>query len=398
MAAAAALMLRFVPLLAVERRAHRDSLPLDGLRGLLASSVLFHHAEIWFVYAHSGRWDTPASRLYTAIGPAAVTVFFFISGYLFWDKALRKPERVSWSQLLPNRARRILPAYWAAVLLILLSCLVLSHFRLQERGHTVTKEIAEWLVGGFPHLGDTSLNGVNGVIVSAGVFWTLRMEWMFYGLLPLLLWFRKAWRLPLLFAGAKLLSILLTLVSNSHFGKMHAVFWELPTQFCSMMFVGFSIGMIAAYRPWNERVRRSMTSPWAAALALVCVALTFKTQGAYTVAQSLLLAPLFLTVVAGNSFAGLFSSRPMRALGQISYSVYILHGVLLFDLLHLWNQHSAVAAMSRTTFALLIWGIGMAVALIATLSYWLIERPFSGGAPVAARVKGGPGLQVESPS
>jgi peptidoglycan/LPS O-acetylase OafA/YrhL len=105
------------------------------------------------------------------------------------------------------------------------------------------------------------------------------------------------------------------------------------------------------------------------------------TDRIYTVPQALLLAPVFFLVIAGNNFGGLLSSRPMRALGQISYSIYIFHGILLFDLLTLWTRLQPIATMGRTSYAVLIWSVGIIVVLFSTLSYWFIERVFTARTP-----------------
>ncbi len=378
MACAARGMLAIFPLLSVEKRAHKDSLPLDGLRGLLASAVLFHHASIWFAYKHRGVWGEPSSRLYAHIGPAAVTLFFFVSGYLFWDKVLRTPDRITWARLLPNRARRILPAYWAAALLILLSALVYTHFHLHEPAGRFLEECARWALVGFPILGNTGANGLSGEVLSAGVFWTLQMEAMFYILLPLLLWFRASWRFPLLLVLAEVLLKLSHHLDPTHLGQTLAPFTGLFERFLLMFKVGFFLGMLAAYRPWKAHWLNWMRSPWAAIAAIVCLCLELTlTDHSYTVLLSLLLAPTFFLVIAGNTFGGLFSSLPMRSLGQVSYSIYIFHGILLFDLLSLWNKHHPINTMSEPAFAGVIWILGMAAVVFSTLSYWYIERPFT---------------------
>ncbi len=372
MAVMAWMMLKLFPLLEVESRVHKNTLPLDGLRGLAASSVLFHHAFIWFYWGKTGTWSEPPSHLYAQMGPAAVTLFFFVSGYLFWDKAIRRPDRISYSLLLPNRMRRILPAYWAAVFVILISAAVSSQFQIHEQMAVLIKEGGEWILGGFPNLESPDINHVSNLLLTAGVFWTLRMEWMFYASLPLLHWFRKGWRLVLLFVTTAIIS---KLMSASHSNASHTQLWALIHQYFHMFTVAFAIGMIAAYRPWKERLRIWMISPGAAliAVAFLFVELSLGAP-AYTLQRSILLAPLFFTVIAGNGFGGLLSSRPMRALGQISYSVYIFHGVVLFDVLSLWNRRYPIATMRPASYAIFIWMIGMAVVIISTLSYWYIER------------------------
>ena len=371
---AAWLILRVLPLLEVESRAHRNTLPLDGLRGLLASSVFFHHAHIWFYYSRTGKWSETQSQFYAQLGPAAVTLFFFVSGYLFWDKAIRRPEQITWALLLPNRMRRILPAYWVAVVLIFFSAFAASRFHLQEGWPALTKEVCEWTLGGFPNFDAHNINTMDNIPISAGVFWTLRVEWMFYVSLPLLLWFRKGFRVLLLFAAAA--------IAFQTFGWFHIDVERtqpglLLSRYLQMFLVGFAVGMVAAYKPWGSRMQTWMTSHVAAIFALLCLGIELsRNVPVYSWTQSLLLAPLFFTVIVGNTFAGLLSSRPLRALGQMSYSLYILHGVLLFDLLSLWNRKYPLALMSPNSYVLLMWSVAIVLVAVSALNYWHVEKRF----------------------
>jgi peptidoglycan/LPS O-acetylase OafA/YrhL len=182
---------RWFPLIDSVAQTHAVSLPLDGLRGILAPAVLFHHAYITYVFLKTGIWKLPESNFYFQLGPSAVTMFFFISAYLFWSKMLKNPENLRPSRLWPNRMRRILPAYWTAVALFFLLVAVMSGFHLRAPAAKLALSVASWIFAGFPGLNSPDLNGSEQVRVIGGIFWTLRVEWLFYFLLPALAWFRK---------------------------------------------------------------------------------------------------------------------------------------------------------------------------------------------------------------
>jgi len=61
---------------------------LEALRGLLATSVFFTHAVITYFYFQKGEWNSPPSGFYVYLGSAPVTIFFFLSGFLFWSKCI----------------------------------------------------------------------------------------------------------------------------------------------------------------------------------------------------------------------------------------------------------------------------------------------------------------------
>ena len=69
---------------------------IDGLRGFLALSVLIFHLVVTHEFIETGRWDLPRSRFHALLGPIGVSLFFMITGLLFWgpDPKLRNGIRV----------------------------------------------------------------------------------------------------------------------------------------------------------------------------------------------------------------------------------------------------------------------------------------------------------------
>lgn len=72
---------------------HRHS-PLDGIRGILALSVFSHHFFKNYFFQTTGRWQSPNIDFFTNLGSVPVSLFFLITGYLFFGK-LRQP-RMDW--------------------------------------------------------------------------------------------------------------------------------------------------------------------------------------------------------------------------------------------------------------------------------------------------------------
>jgi peptidoglycan/LPS O-acetylase OafA/YrhL len=367
------LMSRVVPLLAEETREHSSSLALDGLRGVLAPSVFFHHAYTTYVFMKTGVWGMPSSNFYGQLGPSAVTVFFFISGYLFWGKVLRNPSSIRPRKLWPNRLRRILPAYWAAVMLAFAIVALASGFQRREPLSQLISGAVQWLLFGFPL--QPSLNGVYLERITSGVFWSLRMEVLFYLLLPGLVWFRRGRRIILLFTVAVALYLFALRLSSQ--SEIISANLEDLRQLLLNLCTTFAVGMLAAYRPWSSKVVDLLRSRWAAALSLLLVVLQLVwVKPQYTWQEPILLVVPFLAVVEGNSFFGVLTTKPARCLGQISYSFYIFHGMLLFLLTAIWNVGHPIASMTMLSYWILILCIGMVVVGFSTASYWCIERPF----------------------
>jgi len=365
-------------------RAH--TLPLDGLRGLLAAAVFFHHASIHYGYLRTGVWTNPASNLYLQLGPTAVTLFFCISGYLFWRKMLEDPAKVQTSRLMPNRARRILPAYWAAICLLLLVAAGDSGFQLHQPALQVAGETASWFLLGFPFLGGPFVNGLSPNPLAGGIFWTLQLEWIFYLLLPALRWFRPFAHLVLLIALVDMSNVLLPHL-HIHGRFTHDSFFFV-LEFFRMFWAGFALGMLAAYGIHQAGVVRVLRSPWFALPAGSLLLLQLlKVSVEHPWYEPLLMAPFFFSVVAGNTYFGLLTSRPLRCMGAISYSFYVFHGLLMHGLLSLLDHVRPVASMTVVAYWLWIVPVGLIATLWSALSFRFIEKPFfakrSGPRPAA---------------
>jgi uncharacterized membrane protein len=69
-------------------------LPLDGLRGMAALMVMTYHAALACVWIKTGEWGATQSEVLQMFGPGGVTLFFMLTGYLFWAKARRSGGRM----------------------------------------------------------------------------------------------------------------------------------------------------------------------------------------------------------------------------------------------------------------------------------------------------------------
>jgi peptidoglycan/LPS O-acetylase OafA/YrhL len=276
--------------------------------------------------------------------------------------------------------RRIMPAYWAAVACAFVAIAVFSGFRLQESPAVLVEHAGTWVMVGFPF--QPGINGMDQEPVTAGVYWTLRVELLFYLVLPALAWFRRGWR--------PLLVILMALAVNV--GLHHLPIPDLATdgavltmkQFTAAIVTGFSVGALAAYLPMFVQsdgwMQRWLCSRWAAGAATALLAVQFfLVRGTFSWQEPILLAPAFFMVVAGNGFCGVLTSRPVRCLGQISYSLYIFHGIVLFAVTSSVNLYYPIETMNVALYWSMMLATGVLVVALCTLSYWFVERPFFKG-------------------
>ena len=247
--------------------------------------------------------------------------------------------------------------------------------RFRQSAASMAVQTISWLLAGFPYLSSPSINGIATRPLTGGIFWTLQLEWIFYLVLPLLAWCRpiRIFLLSIpLWIGATILL--------KHFHVSDPFLNEIRSTlqtFTHMFWAGFAIGMLAAYGNRSERVDGILRSAWMTPIAVILLALQlFLVPPDYAYYEPVLLAPIFFMIIAGNGFLGILSSRPLRALGAVSYSLYVLHGLLLHLLASLLNHFHPIPALSPLVYWGYILLVGTIIAVCATLSYRFIEKPF----------------------
>lgn len=350
---------------------------IDGLRGVLALSVFVHHASCARNFFLHGRWE-PMDAVFSQMGTYAVTLFFFITGFLFWTKLQRDP-RPGLARHLRSRIRRLGPAYWASVAVIVLLVAAVSHGRLQESPVALAKHLGSWVLFTLPGL--ININDVRDTwMFDAGVAWTLRLEWMFYLLIPFCGWFAgRAWRAGIFLAVLAGLHWLATRAVS-----VDAIPWvlrDLALQSALYLLLFFSGGIVAAaVRPWlRERFsridfRRPVFS--AAGVAAVAATIIFVEQPYGSPRETLALFLPFLLIALGNDWFGFLTSRPALFLGKISYSVYLLHGIVLYLASRGLNKIFPVAEIPAAAYWVFIAALGVVVIAVAALWHRLFEAPF----------------------
>ena len=159
---------------ATERRS-----AIDGMRGYLAMGVMVCHFILWTqVERLGGEWAPPAINFFNQLGAGAVSLFFMVTGYLFYPRIVAGLRKTNWVTTLTGRAFRILP-------LVIFTVAAISLI-IKTRGATGRPELSAYLMWltsfdeppllGYPKTGR----------INAYVLWSLWYEWVFYlTILPL---------------------------------------------------------------------------------------------------------------------------------------------------------------------------------------------------------------------
>jgi peptidoglycan/LPS O-acetylase OafA/YrhL len=343
---------------------------LDGLRGISILAVMFHHGYLFWM----GRG-----------GFLGVDVFFVLSGFLITALLVTEWEKtgsISFKKFYSRRILRLFPALWALILV----SLVRDWFIPPPEGYrAVVKSV---LIVFF-----YSSNWVQAVH-PLGHTWSLAIEEQFYIIWPALLLLMlklglgKKWTVGTV-------AVLIGLIAL-HRGRMYLVDYSsdpLRDNFRiyagtdtrgDALLVGCLVGLLLVWRmvPARQWFMRAVRIAGVTGIAFVAVLMfwapiywKYLYYGAYTlVAVSVGTVILWLNYVGAPWLKRVLEYPLLVWIGKLSYSLYLWHvmmyvfGDLLIPKLHTGSYTLNIMAPLAVKVA--------ASFAMASLSYYLIERPF----------------------
>jgi peptidoglycan/LPS O-acetylase OafA/YrhL len=331
---------------------------IDGLRGYLAFFVFVHHAMVWHFFLLTGEWTTPPSNIYTHLGQTSVAFFFMITGFLFYGKIIDNGTKsMEWQKFFVARVLRLGPLYVAVLLLVTTIVAFESGFARVDSVGYLFKCVARWLLFTIP--GAPDINGVSTARIVAGVNWSLPYEWYFYLAMPILVFARRVqvpWQYMLMGIGS--LSFAFTTGASLYF---------------MLVFGG---GIVAAYAVRSKPFSEFAKTPTASVLVILCVGtvvIFFST--AYGYLQLAVLTVAFALIASGANLFGMLRARVSRILGELSYSIYLLHGIMLFVLLKYVVGYGYARTMSAWSYWGMVYAAVPVLLLVASGAFKLIEAP-----------------------
>jgi peptidoglycan/LPS O-acetylase OafA/YrhL len=325
---------------------------LDGWRAVAILLVILFHG----LY----NTDTTASRLLTALanlagraGPLGVLIFFTISGYLITKKLLwESQDQGSFSvrAFYIKRAFRILPAL-AAYLIVLVVLNAAGVIRLSPGDWSAPLFLRNYWSGSW----------------YTGHFWSLSVEEHFYLFWPVCVlvsgWRRAMWigLFLIVVVGVWRPWELQHVASRAH-ALQHT---DMRLDYIMM---GCVVALLASFYPVLAQALRLLGS--SLGLAVLFLALIVSTRPWHFDVRSLQAAIITL-LVCGSATATSRIPRLLLAnnlalfIGRISYSLYVWQELFLGPQSRPFLRSPAALCLK---FA--------AIMIVASLSYYLIEKPF----------------------
>jgi peptidoglycan/LPS O-acetylase OafA/YrhL len=357
---------------------------LTGLRALAACWVTLFHVNAFagprVISIHPFGFRIDLHPLMT-VGWLGVTIFFVLSGFLLTMhlmNTLERREEGTLRRYFAARIRRVIPAYWAQLAILLIVAYVAA-----GRAPDWTQYVPLHLLM-LHNVSEKASFAINSV------YWTLPIEFAFYFILPLIatrLAAREDWAAPRFY---RLLALLYAASLAIAIGYRYAAFrlagaspvW-ISNQLPGAIDV-FMLGTVIAVglRRWRKDGRP--VARWLPdALTLVglsgilvliyyldAIYATFFT-GHHAVywwysANGLFAGVLVLGVALGGAVSRvLFANVVAVAIGTISYSLYLWHFPVV--------EWLGAAKLGYGEF----FAAAIPLSLVASaLSYWLVERPF----------------------
>ncbi len=349
--------------------------PLDGLRGILALSVFFHHTAMYHVLLTQNQWGDLGSQFYASLGPFAVFLFFMITGYLFWGQMLDKAGKPDWIVFVLGRIFRIGPLYVVTVAIMLGVVACMTGFELHVPLIELIGQVAGWLMLGVIRPGD--VNGLRGTdVLLVYATWSVKFEWAYYRALPFLAFATRNRKVHLSFVVVGL-SVCLFF---SHFR------WTTLQDPMVILPMCFALGMLCASLKAHGWML-TLSSPVQSVLAVFVLASLYFFPVQYAVAPVLVLGVVFYLIVSGCTMFGFLVSRPARRMGNISYGIFLMQGLVLAPLLRTGPLRFYFLASPAGHFGVTLL-CGLVLIAIATVAHVTVERPgIAYGKKLAAALK-----------
>jgi len=325
---------------------------IDGLRALAILPILLLHCGVGVVRG----------------GFVGVDIFFAISGYLITGIILRDLDAGSFSvaQFLRHRIVRILPALFTMLAVVLVAgCVILLPNQIRALAHSVVAASA--FVSNIYFYRTSDYFAAASDAKPLIHIWSLAVEEQFYLLYPWMLIglhrLSRRWMTPIMLglaiASFALGGALARTDPSAAFFLLPGRIWELALG---------ALVALGAFPAIPDRRLRTLACIGAigvivASCLLIGIRWTFPVPFALAPASA---AAVLLAYGETGPTAQLLSLKPLRAIGLLSYSLYIWHRPII-ALYQIEHGSTLIAADSAVLLATCF--------LAATASYWLVERP-----------------------
>jgi len=314
---------------------------LQVLRGLAAWVVVFHHYVQSF-YVAVEKTPSKLGELLYIYGKFGVDIFFVLSGFIMFMSV--KDRQINSIAFFQNRLLRIVPAYWFFTIFMIISLILIPEsFITSFNSITVIKSLVF-----IP-----SKNPGHGYYPVLYVGWTLAYELCFYTILSFCIGINKKY--PLLTCCVVLFLLGAILGRYRFLGKPNYLFLEFM--------LGIIIGHIV--REYNNYIEK-----YKSMLTFICIAMIVGIFYFFKLNMYIAGLILFTFIIQESLFTKYGKvTAVLSHLGDISYSTYLVHIIIIGWLYHIFGNDNSIAME-----VLILSMICCIVYFISALSFKYIEN------------------------
>ncbi|MDR5752650.1 MULTISPECIES: acyltransferase [unclassified Caballeronia] len=344
---------------------------IDAIRAVAVLFVMWmHYSEVFSRIAGSGEW-LHKLPYYANFGRIGVVVFFALSGLLI-PKSLYGPLAAGTRRFVIRRFFRLYPAFWVSIPLGYLS------YRLLFDKPT---EAAMWLANA------TMLPDALGHPEMMGHYWTLETELVFYVLCLVLFWQGGLQRMRDLcvvcvsLGAAFVITSALKMIPATALGQYKGMLYHLSIMFWGACFrqvydnpdarVVFSLPGVRGFKlDWSYRKAFIAVTGVVASISVLTFAVAIIQHDPEHVINSVSYL-IGLAVFALLATVWKIHLRFFAWMGEISYSLYLLHGVpvyVLYWACQRWGWDGGPLGLYMAISA--VFAVGL-----SWLSFRLVEAP-----------------------
>lgn len=336
---------------------------LDGLRGIAALMVIFYHYSLPF-FDPIGVFS---DNFFVKTSYAFVDLFFVLSGFVIAANYLQRVATLKdFKRYLIKRFARLYPLLLFTVLIYM----VLKGYALYAGFSFDTPNYgwSDYFIDVIEPL--SFLNSTPLISIQAGMnppSWSISAEMIAYLLFGLVIFLFQGKRFPFfLLITASIVFMLLKgrFMFASDFGFVRGT-------------LGFSLGVLAYDLVSRNIAFRSTLHEWLFLLLLPVI--FYLINRSDTELANLLLCPLyFYGIVVFSKEQGtlskLLKARILQYLGKISYSVYLMHFIVLWCFYQLvWNVLAVTPSQFMSYFGIVL--VLLIVVITSHFTYLWIELP-----------------------
>ncbi len=327
---------------------------VQGLRGLAVVMVVVYH-----VYIQDR--DYGSSELFSSLfisGSLGVDLFFCISGFIMTYKYGSESNGVGGAaRFLRDRIGRIYPPYWIVLLPLTIFYFFFPHMVNSDYGNKVSFVSSYFLLP-------------NSIIPLLPVAWTLVFEVYFYFIFALLIAFLPGGKLPIALMAWAALLILLPLAPPTQ----GAVLDVMRSPFALEFLAGAAVALLV-HRYSVKRPGLLFSLGVAGLLIGVLAHFAISPDAEYSAWSRTLLFTLPMAAILWGSIGleiqGRMMPRILQKLGDASYSIYLVHLLVMLAVCKLlWRNSPGLG--DNVGYA----AVNLAGAIIAGFIYYhLVEKP-----------------------